>query len=732
MKYFLILLLVVAPFLSPRALAQNISVESFTALPNDLDARVNSSVKDQNGEKCALIKVVTDQEGFVWEGGMLGVRKVTRKTGEYWVYVPHGAKKITIKHDQLGVLRDYHYEKPIKKARVYEMVLTTGKVRRVVEPQKVEHVYLLINSNPKGAAFYLDGTYMGKTPLQSKVKRGHYNYRFSRTMYQPMAGKVDLTEVEDEKEINADLSPDFGSLHVTTEPEKGGRLILDGNRLGQKTPATLDTLASGSHWIKAEKNWFEPVRRQVQVKPGQRDTVNLQLNPAYGHISVESKPRANLFIDNDPKGSGKFQTRLMPGVYTIRAEKQKHHADARTVEINRGDRRSITLHPQPKVGFLEVITTPWHARITLNGREYGQTPEMISDLLVGQYHLVVDKKGYGSIQKDIRIQESDTLRLKKQLPEARMVKIKTTPRGARVHIDGQGKGLTPLKTELSFGSHKLTFYKNGYEVYNRKVEITPETSQVAADMMPTTTSVSIRSKPSKAKVYIDGTYKGTTPVNLDLPLEKHDFELEKNDYKANRSYAITKNSRKEFFIRMKPKKHFFFLYTAGAALLTTTGGQSLPDFVAPFGVQTGMLGTPGFYFAARLNKKYDFTAEYKVEENSIPDYDHPERYYQFDGKELFPRLSLTGGFTFRFSSMVHWYVGGGYGHRRLLWHLKEYADVNDQRLGDAYAMNQEYSARGVELETGFVFRGQWLAWNLGCSLLEFKHPHITIGLGFNL
>ncbi len=44
--------------------AQNIIVESFKLIENDLDARVNFPKKDQNGEVCAIIKFVTTATNF--------------------------------------------------------------------------------------------------------------------------------------------------------------------------------------------------------------------------------------------------------------------------------------------------------------------------------------------------------------------------------------------------------------------------------------------------------------------------------------------------------------------------------------------------------------------------------------------------------------------------------------------------------------------------------------------
>ncbi|UKI24515.1 MAG: hypothetical protein L6U61_09265 [Bacteroidales bacterium] len=56
------LLILFAVLLALPALSQQISVESFTPLENDLTANTAGTMKkDQNGKTCALIKVVTSE-----------------------------------------------------------------------------------------------------------------------------------------------------------------------------------------------------------------------------------------------------------------------------------------------------------------------------------------------------------------------------------------------------------------------------------------------------------------------------------------------------------------------------------------------------------------------------------------------------------------------------------------------------------------------------------------------
>ena len=63
-------------FLTGFCYSQTISVSSFKLLETDLTANTAGTIeKDQNGETAALIKVVTTQTGFTFDGGALGIVK---------------------------------------------------------------------------------------------------------------------------------------------------------------------------------------------------------------------------------------------------------------------------------------------------------------------------------------------------------------------------------------------------------------------------------------------------------------------------------------------------------------------------------------------------------------------------------------------------------------------------------------------------------------------------------
>ncbi|MBP7077398.1 MAG: SUMF1/EgtB/PvdO family nonheme iron enzyme [Bacteroidales bacterium] len=457
--------------MSLHGIAQQISVASFERRDNDMDARVNYPVKDQNGDVCALIKVETTQTGFVFEGGSLGIMKTERKTGEYWVYIPWGSKRITIKHDQLGILRDYTFPESIEKATVYLMKLTTGKVTVVVEEPEILTQWVVITSTPDGAQVYVDDKPVGNTPFSREYSLGQHNYRVEMPMYHADAGVFTLDGASDKVRVTSVLKPNFGSISVNSSPESGADVLLDGKPTGQKTPCTLTEILSGNHRITIKKTMYYDAWQEVTVEDDKTATAALTMNPAYGELDITTNPSADIYIDDVKVGSGSYSVRKSSGFYTVEARKEKHTPDSKKVEVTDGQTIPVALAPVPQYGTLKISTTPPDAEIYLDGVKKGTTPTTIRQLLVGDYNIELRMQGYAGYNAKTTIKQNETTEISETLQNGMQVTITSTPAGATLEIDGASMGNTPYSGNLSFGNHivKLT---NNAKVVNENISIT--------------------------------------------------------------------------------------------------------------------------------------------------------------------------------------------------------------------------------------------------------------------
>lgn len=134
------LLLVISLFFVATATkAQNkIQVTSFNRMETDVTARITAPQRDQNGEVCALIRIVTTEKDLMFEPDALGIVSRENKPGEIWLYIPRGARRISIMHDKFGVLRNYFYPDIIEKATVYEMEIPNRR-RNAANTHKHEY-----------------------------------------------------------------------------------------------------------------------------------------------------------------------------------------------------------------------------------------------------------------------------------------------------------------------------------------------------------------------------------------------------------------------------------------------------------------------------------------------------------------------------------------------------------------------------------------------------------------
>lgn len=393
-----------------------IAVKSFTKLDNDLTARIDAPKRDQNGDVCAIIKVVTTQTGFGWEPDGLGIVAAVPKIGEYWLYIPYGAKRLTIKHPQLGILRDYMYPLPIEKATVYELVLVSGTVETIVKPSEILTEWVIITSEPSGADVYIDEKATGiATPFSGQYPVGKHSYRLNLDMYYPDAGRFEIVEGLGKVVIESTLKPTFGQIVLSSTPESGAKVTLDNIPTDKLTPCTLDKVTSGTHLLSLRRDGYEPVRKQVTVVEGDTAVLEIPMNAIFGSVKITASPGSEIFIDDKKVGTEVYSGRLNEGIYTFEARKPKHTNDKQKIQIIAGVQKDITLNPTPQLGTLEIQSFPINATITLDGENRGTTPTFLRKLLVGKYTLTLSLPNYTPITKEITIVNNDTTQVKEVL-----------------------------------------------------------------------------------------------------------------------------------------------------------------------------------------------------------------------------------------------------------------------------------------------------------------------------
>lgn len=265
---FFLVVLFLTSFLSQWVYAQGkIEVASFNRMETDITARVTAPKRDQNGEVCALIRIVTTVKDLMFEPDALGITARENKPGEIWLYVPRGARRISIMHDKYGVLRNYFYPDIIDKSTVYEMEVRVNDGTSH-EPVDTNTQLLVMRPDPADATIYIDDEKVptGKGLFTATMKKGSHTYRVEAPMYASEAGVVDLGS--EQKIMSVTLKPKFGYLEVFSLPEQDANVYIDGTLAGQ-TPYKSDRMPIRSYRLRIEKDLFFPIDTVVNISAGE-------------------------------------------------------------------------------------------------------------------------------------------------------------------------------------------------------------------------------------------------------------------------------------------------------------------------------------------------------------------------------------------------------------------------------------------------------------------------------
>lgn len=397
--------------------AQEMSVHSFVLAETDLTANTPGTMKhDQNGNVAALIKVETMQKGFTFDVGMLGVIDVVEHPAEIWVYVPFGIRKMTIQHQQLGMLRDYQFPCAIEKGRTYIMKLTAGNVRTIVE-HAVTRQFLYIELDPSDAILEINGKIKATDNgvYQELMQFGKYTYKAYSQNYHDLVGMVEISDPVNTHSLTLKLKAAFGHLSVLPTAQQdlsGAAVYVDDKYIGQVPIRDLQ-LSSGSHSIRIIKEMYEAYNETFTIKDEEKKILTPKLVSDFAEVTLVTGNDADIYINGERKGKHTWTGRLASGSYLLESRQTGHVSFQMPYDFSRKDHgQTIRIQdPTPVYGSLVISSTPAKARILIDGKYVGDTPKFISNQIVGEHVVTAEKEGYEKQSRKVTVNEGAELDL---------------------------------------------------------------------------------------------------------------------------------------------------------------------------------------------------------------------------------------------------------------------------------------------------------------------------------
>jgi hypothetical protein len=226
-----------------------------------------------------------------------------------------------------------------------------------------------------------------------------------------------------------------------------------------------------------------------------------------------------------------------------------------SAEVTIGTGSTTTASPQAgnsfTTGSINVVSTPPGSSATLDGGEDQLfTPGTFSSVAPGIHNVMITMPGYQPSTKMVTVSTGTTQYVNVDLARVispGSISLSTTPKGVGFYVDDIYQGKTDqIVGNLAAGPHKVGIYEAGYETWENTVtvtsgEITPVTVTLVPEKSPDTGDLQVSSSPSGAAVYLNGDYKGVTPLDdsldiVNLAPGSYTVTVKKSGYQ---DYAIT-------------------------------------------------------------------------------------------------------------------------------------------------------------------------------------------------
>ena len=167
----------------------------------------------------------------------------------------------------------------------------------------------------------------------------------------------------------------------------------------------------------------------------------------------------------------------------------------------------VVVPPPPVVvesGSLSVDTEPDGASVLVNGEERGATPLSLEELTFGTYEVVLKRSGFRdeALSMELTAEAPNAtfdiaLRPVPSAPKPAYFRIRSTPPGSRVQIDGRDAGVTPIdRHEVRAGGRRVLIELDGFLPWEDTVRARAgSTETIDAELTPRPPSQTVEAEP---------------------------------------------------------------------------------------------------------------------------------------------------------------------------------------------------------------------------------------------
>ncbi|NOX69908.1 MAG: SUMF1/EgtB/PvdO family nonheme iron enzyme [Gammaproteobacteria bacterium] len=212
---------------------------------------------------------------------------------------------------------------------------------------------------------------------------------------------------------------------------------------------------------------------------------------------------------------------LREGSYTVRVKSAGYYDTNQSFRVDATPSRTVRVEMRKLPGFLTVATTPSvEGLVTIDDTIIGEAPFGPIELEPGTHSVTVSADRYLPYADNLVVPGLGRKQIVnvQLVPNWANVDISSAPSGATVLQGRTELGRTPLRLELTEGSHDLTVVHEGFRPWDGVIVTRANVDQVVPliQLIPANARLTVNSIPRGANVTVNGRYRGQSPIKLDL------------------------------------------------------------------------------------------------------------------------------------------------------------------------------------------------------------------------
>ena len=369
--------------------------------PQKLQSGEMVARRDQNGNYCAAIKVISDMDGFSYDSWNGVVGSVDKNPGKDVVYLTTGERVLEVFKSGYEPLQIILSDLGItlKEREIWQI--------KIAGDEQADALPVTFRFTPEDATLLIDGE-DAANKLTQELSVGKHQIRLVRDGYQAIEKTIEVNKEQVFFQWEMEEAPDAG-LQITTQPS-GAIVYLDGVELGETPVAAF--YQPGTYPIEISNKGYVTIDNESLEVTLPKTTKNYILEENVGYLTINTRDEATVYF-NGEEMDNHTRVKLAPQLVRVKVIMPKADDLAEQVVIKKDDDTVLDMYPDIQTGTIQVAVTPFDANIELTGdagEHYtAQGMKIFKDIPVGTYNLKVTADDYKTTEETVILKPLEKL-----------------------------------------------------------------------------------------------------------------------------------------------------------------------------------------------------------------------------------------------------------------------------------------------------------------------------------